>query len=140
MLDYYGVEAEFHQEVPTKYGVAYRVKVLVKDHGFYINGMMVYPPNVDHPEWGVNPPGMPRQPGKFVVEFMKKHPDYPDDEGAKHPLWEEVERQCLEVAQAHHMDKEVPASDKSTKAPFKKDVVIEDFDVNAPITLDDIPF
>jgi hypothetical protein len=87
MLDGYKIDAEVSQEVQTKYGVAYRVKVLVRDHGFFINGMMVYPPNADHPEWAVLPPGMPRQPGKFVVEFNKKL-----------PLWSEIEEKCLEVA------------------------------------------
>lgn len=115
MLDFYNVEAEFHQEVKTRYGVAYRVKVKVPDHGFYINGMMVYPPNADHPEWGVMPPGMPRQPGKFVVEFDKE----------KGTLWKEVEMKCLEVAQLEH-------------SYNHKDVVVTDIP-DGPITLDDIP-
>jgi hypothetical protein len=128
MLDFYNVDAQFHQEVKTRYGVAYRVKVLVPDHGFWINGMMVYPPNVDHPEWGVNPPGIPKQPGKFVVEFNKENGT----------LWKEVEKKCLEVAQLHHSYTDDSANVDSPKTPFKKDVVITDIP-DGPITLDDIP-
>jgi hypothetical protein len=115
MLDDYEVSAEVAGEVKTKYGKAYRVKVLVPEHGFYINGMMVYPPNIDHPEWGVMPPGMPRQPGKFVVEF---------DKNQNNSLWLQVEEKCLEVAQIEH----------STT----KDEVITDIP-DEPITLKDIP-
>jgi len=114
MSEDYNVSAEVHQGVRTKYGTAYRVKVFVPDHGLFINGMMVYPPNADHPDWAVLPPGMPRQPGKFVVEFNKSL-----------PLWLEIEEKCLEAAQLEH-------------SYSKKDVVITDIP-DGPITLDDIP-
>ena len=126
MIDDYNVDAEVAGQVTTRYGVGFRVKVLVPDHGFYINGMMVYPPNADHPEWGVMPPGMPRQPGKFVVEFNKKH-----------TLWFQVEMRCLEVAKEY--ESEMARLEPPSKTqPFKKDVVIEDIP-DEPITLDDIP-
>lgn len=126
MIEDYNVEAEVAQSITTRYGTAYRVKILVADHGFYINGMMVYPPNVDHEEWGVTPPGMPRQAGKFVVEFNKKH-----------ALWSQVEMRCIEVAKEYENEAarfEPPIK----KQPFKKDVVIDDIP-DGPITLDDIP-
>lgn len=126
------ISAELHKEVKTQYGVAYRVKALIPEHGIFINGMMVYPPNVKYPEWRVMPPGMPKQPGKFVVEFNKHL-----------PVWQEVEERCLEVAQLEHAGKEeIVTKIKDENKPFdhsnKKDVVVEDFDVNAPINLDDI--
>jgi hypothetical protein len=124
MLDDYNVDAEVAMEVKSKYGIAYRVKVLIPDHGFYINGMMVYPPNVDHEEWGVTPPGMPKQPGKFVVEFNKKH-----------PFWDQVEVKCIEVAKLVHSDSIEVAKPQHF---VKKDVVVEDIP-DGPITLDDIP-
>ncbi len=114
-MDYeYEVYAEFHRQLQTKYGLAYRVKACVPELGIFINGMMVYAPNQKHPEWKVNPPGMPNQPGKFVVEF-----------NTKLPLWIEIEAKCLELAKIEH---------SSTK-----DEVITEIP-DGPITLDDIPF
>lgn len=128
------MSAEVHKEVQTKFGTAYRVKVFIPEHGIFINGMMVYAPNAKYPEWRVMPPGMPNQPGKFVVEFNKQL-----------PLWQEVEEVCLAVAQLEHPYKkeEVTTDDnvnKPTETSFKKDVVITDFDVSEPINLDNIKF
>ncbi len=128
------ISAEVHQEVQTKYGKAYRVKVFIPEHGIFINGMMVYPPNAKYPEWRVMPPGIPNQPNKFVVEFNKHL-----------PLWQEVEERCLDVAQLEHSDnKDVTNTNVDENKPdersIKKDVVIDDFDVNEPINLDDIKF
>jgi hypothetical protein len=128
MLDDYEVSAEVAGAVKTKYGVAYRVKACIPEHGFWINGMMVYPPNVDHPEWSVNPPGIPNRKGKFVVEFNKSF-----------QLWLEVEEKCLEVAQEEHSLIEYESKAVSPTSPIKKDVVIEDIP-DGPITLEDIPF
>ncbi len=126
MIEDYNVNAEVAQQVSTRYGTGYRVKVFIPDHGIYINGMMVYPPNVDHEEWGVTPPGIPRQPGKFVVEFNKKH-----------TLWAQVEVKCIEAAQ--EFENETARLEPPTnKQSYTKDVVIEDIP-DRPITLDDIP-
>jgi hypothetical protein len=126
------ISAEVHQEVKTKYGIAYRVKAFIPEHGIFINGMMVYPPNAKYPDWRVMPPGIPKQPNKFVVEFNKHL-----------PVWQEVEERCLEAAQLEHSGKQEESAtkievNKSVGMPKHKDVVIEDFDVNAPINLDDI--
>jgi hypothetical protein len=122
------ISAEVHQVKQTKYGIAYRVKAFIPEHGIFINGMMVYAPNAKYPEWRVMPPGMPNQPGKFVVEFNKHL-----------PLWQEVEERCLEVAQLEHSNtKDEVIEDIPIASTIKKDVVIEDIP-EGPITLDDIP-
>lgn len=110
----FNIDAEV---TPSKAKFGYRVKVWDSDLGVYINGMMVYPPNTKYPKWGVVPPGVPRQSGKFVVEFNKQL-----------IFWKEVEERCIEVAQVEHSNKKV------------EDVVVTDFDENEPINLDDIPF
>lgn len=107
----FNIDAEV---TPSTVKFGYRVKVWDKELGFYINGMMVYPPNPKYPEWGVMPPGVPRAPGKFVIEFNKKL-----------PLWNEIAEKCIEVAQIEHSN--------------TQDVVITDIP-DGPITLEDIPF
>lgn len=110
----FNIDAEV---TPSNVKFGYRVKVWDKQLGIYINGMMVYPPNAKYPEWGVLPPGVPKQSGKFVVEFNKTF-----------MLWKEIKEKCIEVAQEAHSQKP------------KEDVVITEFDENAPISLDDVPF
>jgi hypothetical protein len=112
----FNIDAEV---TPSNAKFGYRVKVWDKELGIYINGMMVYPPNSKYPEWGVVPPGVPRQKGKFVVEFNKQL-----------PLWEEVKARCIEVAQVEHLQKKDEVVDE----------VVTDFDEEKPISLDDIPF
>lgn len=108
----FNIDAEV---TPSNAKFGYRVKVWDKELGIYINGMMVYPPNPPkYPEWGVLPPGVPRKPGKFVIEFNKQF-----------PLWNEVYEKCVEVAQIEHS--------------ISKDVVLTDI-VDGPINLDSIPF
>lgn len=111
----FNIDAEV---TPSKAKFGYRVKVWDKELGIYINGMMVYPPNKRYPEWGAVPPGMYKQPGKFVVEFNKEF-----------PLWKEINERCIEVAQIEHLNRNP-----------HQDTVITDFDENEPINLDDIPF
>ena len=128
MINLHEVRAEVHGEVKTKYGIAYRVKVFVPEEGFYINGMMVYPPNIDHDYWGVNPPGIPRRKGKFVVEFDKKK-----------PFWKDVEKKCLEVGQLEYSNSPEYSNSKDVVIAPSGDVVLKNIP-DGPINLDDIPF
>lgn len=107
------VEAEVHKEIPQ----GYRVKAKVLDIGIYINGIVVMPPNGDK-DWAVYPPSQRAGRGKYryIVEFNKQL-----------PLWDEIYDACVDAV-------------KLEMSLDKKDVVITDFDEDAPITLDDIPF
>lgn len=109
----FNIEAVVHKEL----SFGYRVKVSILDLGIYINGMVVFPPNEEHDYWTVKPPAMRAGRGKYVyiIEFNKKL-----------PLWEEIFDACVDAVKL----------EKS----YDKDVVITDFDEDAPINLDDIPF
>ena len=111
----FNIEAEVAPSSATSKGI--RVKVWDKELGFYINGMMVYPPNPKYPEWGVVPPSRLSVRGRYMyyVEFDKKK-----------QLCKEVYDKCVEVAQIDYAN--------------NQDVVITDFDENEPINLADIPF
>lgn len=113
MAKSFTIEAQVHMSIPQ----GYRVKVSVLDIGMYINGMVVMPPSEDK-DWAVYPPSQRAGRGKYsyIVEFNKQF-----------PLWDEIYDACVDAV-------------KLEMSLDKKDVVITDFDEDAPITLDDIPF
>lgn len=113
MAKSFAIEAQVHKPIPQ----GYRVKVSLLDIGMYINGFVVMPPNEDH-DWSVYPPSERAGRGKwkYVVEFNKKL-----------PLWEEIYDACVDAV-------------KLEKSYEKKDDVVTDFDEDAPVNLDDIPF
>lgn len=88
MTEVNSVTAEVHKRL--KHG-GYRVKVLLPELGMYINGMVIFPPNDEKPEWYVQPPSQLAGRGKWahIVEFNKKL-----------PLWGEVYDACIEAAKA----------------------------------------
>lgn len=106
------IEAEVHKQLEK----GYRVKVLVLDLGFYINGMVVFPPNNEHKEWAVYPPKLHAGFGNYVaiIEFDKKQ-----------FLWIEIFEACVDAVKLRMSD--------------TIDVVITDIP-DDPITLADIPF
>jgi hypothetical protein len=113
MAKSFSIEAQVHKPIPQ----GYRVKVSLLDLGMYISGFVVMPPNDDH-DWTVYPPAERAGRGKW-----KYNPEF-----NKHlPLWEEIYEACVDAVKLEISNE-------------KKDVVIDDFDENAPITLDDIPF
>lgn len=112
-MNVFSIEAKVHKELSS----GYRVKVSILDLGLYINGMVVFPPSEEHEHWTVYPPSMRAGRGKYtyITEFNKKL-----------PLWEEIFDACVDAVKLEQS--------------YDKDVVITDFDEDAPITLDDIPF
>lgn len=114
MTKAFTVEAQVHMPIPQ----GYRVKVSILDIGVYINGMVVMPPSEGHDDWTVYPPSQRAGRGKYryIVEFNKQL-----------PLWGEIYDACVDAV-------------KLDVSYEKKDTVIDDFDENAPINLDDIPF
>jgi hypothetical protein len=114
MAKSFTIEAQVHKSIPQ----GYRVKVSILDIGMYINGMVVMPPTQDHKDWSVYPPSQRAGRGKYayIVEFNKQlH------------LWDEIYDACVDAV-------------KLEMSNDKMDVVITDFDEDAPINLDDIPF
>lgn len=80
----FNVEAEWHMVLKTG---GHRVKVLVLDSdlGFYINGMVVYPPDGDkHMDWTVY---TPRVGNARIIEFAAK----------TSKLWPEIKEACIDA-------------------------------------------
>lgn len=109
----YTIEAKVHMELAK----GYRVKLSILSLGIYVNGMVVFSPNEEHNYWSVHEPSQRNRFGKYfkTVEFDHKT-----------PLWKEICETCVEAVQLYISE--------------SKDVVITDFDIDAPISLDDIPF
>ena len=108
------VTAEVHHSAKITNG--YRVKISLPELGIYINGMMVFPPHDQYPDWSVVPPSKLKGRGIWVgiIEFNKKL-----------PLWQEIHDACIDAAKLEHQ--------------LTEDVVVEDIP-DGPINLDAIPF
>ena len=117
MTKVYTVIAEVHKPLPHG---GYRVKVSLPDLGMYINGMVVFPPNNDKPDWYVQPPSKLAGRGKWVgiVEFNKKH-----------LLWDEVYDACTKAVEVYLLEEDQAV----------QDVVPKDID-DTPIDFSAIPF
>lgn len=93
----YNVEAQFHMELIdkiTKKAYAYRVKVLVLDDdlSFEINGMVVFPPSVEKPNWTVYTPTV----GKArIIGFNTK------ETSQKSLLWPDIQAACIAATQEY---------------------------------------
>lgn len=113
MANSFNVEAQVHKPIPQ----GYRVKVSLLDFGIYINGFVIMPPKDDH-DWAVYPPSQRAGRGEYkpIVEFDKHQ-----------TLWQEIYDACVDAV-------------KLEMSYDKKDVVVTDFDLDKPITLEDIPF
>jgi hypothetical protein len=119
-MSHFNVEAEWHMELKDKrsgkvYAHRVKVKVLDPDLGFYINGMVVYLPDGDKfPNLTVT---TPKAGNARIIEFA----------GKSSILWKEIKQACEDVV-------------NENLRMSKLDKVVEDFDENEPINLDDIPF
>lgn len=114
----HNVTAEVHKQLPSG---GFRVKVSLLDLGMYINGMVVFAPNEDKPDWYVQPPSKLAGRGRWVhiVEFNKKH-----------DLWNDVYKECIKAVKQYIYEEEME---------HPKDVVLEDIE-DKPIDLSSIPF
>lgn len=93
MSSIFTVEAEYHMPLKNKQGVyfGHRVKVSVLDPelGFYINGMVVCPPDeTKNTDWVVF---TPKQGNARIIEFN----------GKESKLWHEIRKACLDEVQEH---------------------------------------
>jgi hypothetical protein len=86
----YNLDAECHMQLKNG---GYRVKLAILDHGLYINGIVVFPPNSEHGnKWNVYTPAA----GKArLVEF-----------NSKLPLWEEVKDACIDAVKIYRSNEE----------------------------------
>lgn len=90
----YNVEAEYHMDLysrKTGEFFGYRVKVSILDDalGFYINGMVVSPPECNKEKtWMVF---TPKQGNARIIEFN----------GKNSKLWPEIKQVCLDVVWEH---------------------------------------
>jgi len=103
MSNLYNVEAEYHMELKNKQGkfFGHRVKVLVLDDdlGFYINGMVVSPPECNKEKvWMVY---TPKQGNARIIEFN----------GKKSKLWPEIKEACLNVVLEHLRHEKLDVAD-----------------------------
>lgn len=93
----YYVEAQVHMELVdkvTKKAYAYRVKVLVLDDdlSFEINGMVVFPPSDEKPNWTVYTPTV----GKArIIGFNT------NETSKKSLLWPDIQAACIEATQKY---------------------------------------
>lgn len=98
-MNTYNVEAEYH--MPLKNG-SHRVKITVLDTdlGFYINGMVVFPPGVrKHTDWTVY---TPKVGNARIIEFN----------GKESKLWPEIKEACIDIVQEQErIDKLSPTDD-----------------------------
>lgn len=90
-MSLYNVEAEWHMELKNKNGeyFGHRVKVLILDAdlGFYINGMVVCPPNGKN-DWAVF---TPKAGNARIIEFN----------GKESKLWPEIKEACIDAVKEH---------------------------------------
>ena len=88
----YNLEAQVHKSLKNKQGklFGYRVKlfVLEPDLGFFINGMVVCPPNDKVAEWVVY---TPKVGNARIVEFN----------GKESKLWPEIQIVCLDAVKEY---------------------------------------
>ena len=124
----YSVEAQWHMELKDKKSgkvYAHRVKVFVLDAdlGFYINGMVVYPPDNENLEWRVYTPKV----GKArIIEFN----------GKESKLWPEIKEVCIDAVKEYLRTEKLDTV--MDEAPF--DLSTEEFNKQYKKALDEIPF
>lgn len=84
MQNKFTVEASVHKQLAK----GYRVKVSIPEIGIYINGMVVFPPSDEHPDWNVCTPAQRAGRGKYThfIEFNKKL-----------ELWGDIYEACVEA-------------------------------------------
>lgn len=91
-MNIFNIEAEYHMPLKNKQGVyfGHRVKVALLDPelGFFINGMVVCPPNEKSTEWSVF---TPKQGNARIIEFN----------GKESKLWPEIKEACLKAVREH---------------------------------------
>lgn len=91
MDNQYNVDATVHMPIG---GGGYRVKVSIHGLGFHINGMVVFPPNGEHKDWGVFTPQGQSKSGRFKqLEFAKKS-----------QLWQEIYKACISAVKFYNGD------------------------------------
>lgn len=99
----------------------YRVKLAILDHGIYINGIVVYPPNNEHGnKWNVYTPAAGRA---RLVEF-----------NSKLPLWEEAKEACIDAVKLYRSNEEMddglldlPKEEFDKEFPNELDKALKDF-------------
>ncbi len=92
-MSIFTIEAEYHMPLKNKQGVyfGHRVKVALLDSelGFYINGMVVCPPDANkNTDWVVF---TPKQGNARIIEFN----------GKESKLWPEIRQACLDAVWEH---------------------------------------
>jgi hypothetical protein len=85
-MNTYSVEAEYHMLLKNG-SHRVKIKVLDPDLGFWINGMVVFPPGVrNHTDWTVY---TPKAGNARIIEFN----------GKESKLWPEIKAACIDVVQ-----------------------------------------
>lgn len=114
----YNLDAECHMQLKNG---GYRVKLAILDHGLYINGMVVFPPNSEHGnKWNVYTPSANRA---RLVEF-----------NSKLPLWEEIKDACIDAVKLYQSNEKVddglldlPKEEFDKQFPDELDRALKDF-------------
>lgn len=101
----FNVEAEWHMELFNKkkdfFGHRVKVSVLNTELGFYINGMVVCPPETSKTgNWEVY---TPKQGNARIIEFN----------GKESKLWHEIKEVCIDAVKEHLRHEKLDAPDNS---------------------------
>lgn len=118
----YNVEAEVHTQLKNK---GYRVKVKILDDtiAMYINGMVVFTPSDEYPEWKVY---TPKVFNARIVEFAKSS-----------PLWQQIQEACIDAVK---LDETYKPKDEVIDAESLEDMSDDEWQKQYKKQLDDLPF
>lgn len=78
----YYVEGEVHKQLASG-GYRVKAKILDDNIAMYINGLIVFAPSDNHPDWTVY---TPKAGNARIVEFAKNS-----------PLWQEIQEACIDA-------------------------------------------
>lgn len=116
-MNVFNVEAEWHMELFNKktgefFGHRVKVLVLDTDLGFYINGMVVRPPEITKSgEWEVY---TPKQGNARIIEFN----------GKESKLWPEIKEACIDEVKEHLRHKKLDTADNMAGYENKTDAEV----------------
>jgi len=88
------IEVKVHKPVND----GFRVKVSIINLGFYLNGVLVFPPNDKHEDWVVYPPSI-----KTAFKSI-----YPAEFDKKKDLWLEIQEACVDALKLYQSDQGLP--------------------------------
>ena len=120
------IEVTVRNELATKKGKGYRLKVSVLDLGLYIDGFRAIPSNKNQSGWWVQPPSN-NVGGKWInaVEFDKTK-----------VLWNEIEKSC-ERAIETYLNEDVEHARSNSRDVLPSDEEMDDAIQNGVIFPDD---